>query len=74
MQRYFVKTNESGASGEMSLKPWGFALDGRTYNNNKNVKIKEDKKISLHKNKLYSKGCICNTLGSSVLLFIVFSP
>lgn len=56
MQHYFVKINEAGASREMSWKPWGFALDGQTHNNNKDIKIKEDDEISLYQNKPYSKG------------------
>lgn len=56
MQHYFVKINEAGASREMSWKPWGFALDGQTHNNNRDIKIEEDDEISLYKNKPYSKG------------------
>lgn len=33
---------------ELALKPWGIALDGQTYNNNKGIKIKEaDGNLSL---------------------------
>lgn len=47
VQHYFVKINEAGASWEASWKPWGFVLDGQTYNNNKDIKIKEDDQVSL---------------------------